>query len=776
MTGAPTYIIGLGGTGVRVVKSLHSQFSASPSKREHIGLMAIDSDHRELSRLSEISTIHLSSDSGPVGAAIETYPYLSRDIYVASDGADRRRHIGRYKLDNPVSPTFMNHYKTLERDLKSFFDERQNNLSNGPNSYTIVLVTSFAGGTGSGTFPVFGAMLDKIRQEHWGRQTDVRIVGVGIVPSLNDSQNQVPTEPVAYPNTYGALRNLTTLLSVNDEQQLEVPIYSWTSKAQTEKSPEVPGTTFQLNQSPFDLYWLTDWDFSKQGDCSSLRDHSEVLKMLGNAIYAFSGHTTHQHSLWSKDRMLSPLGTIGYSAIAVPHQTLQTYCELKRDRDEIQNDVEQFIEPKLTQLRNRRCGLKSALSLQIEDSSLFVDASKHIYNQLPDISDDASAFVRELNSDELAISLDTVAESDVQSYALATQAIKWTLSRNGDVGSRVYSDAKKAIQSVRTNYDFQLVGEPMFRMSISEQLYAVENALEQRKESYQNRLSESKPTVRDILPPKHTFLTSERERVERSLKKIDDDLNTLEGVKATLGALEELYSLAKKRVTDARDRLTKEMDRVEREISHFEQQEEELRTALENLRDELTAVRHSLLEPPNNGPVRFLRLDRNTLLNLTPSIFENLASIRDYSECGLISEDEVLWGSLFRCYEDSRDWSEAVTRHEKSVATSAIHDETIVLYHQENEYLIEDVSATFSDSDIVRTSTDQNIRYTDNPHRIEVVSVSHEGEPESLVGFQRLASWKREGILKTLATQYDDHRRALAYPEWYNNELRDAFE
>jgi hypothetical protein len=154
----------------------------------------------------------------------------------------------------------------------------------------------------------------------------------------------------------------------------------------------------------------------------------------------------------------------------------------------------------------------------------------------------------------------------------------------------------------------------------------------------------------------------------------------------------------------------------------------------------------------------------------------DLKSIKAYRDQGLLNiERERLIEFLQHCIDYSRDWPDAITRHDPSKVVAPHRGETYVLYDETNDSLISDLRQLFSVPNELWTASHPDIGFSDCPYRIDVVSVARKGRPDSLLGYQWLAEQAADGVFDAFDT-YRDYRRAIAYPEWYDSNVASGFD
>jgi len=780
MDKTPTYVIGVGKAGVRVISELQDR-SSGDELEDSVGLMGIDTDNERLSELSGIPTLHLKSDNGLLETRASGYPFLTSDVYVPEDGADNRRHVGRYKLDNAVSPTFSDHRRTISNHLEGFIDNINNSLKEIPGTYNFVLVSSIADGTGSGTFPLLVAILQDIKSKCSSDSQQIHVFYLGIVPALEGMDNI--SNPCAYVNTHAALQDLHTLLDAQAEESLDLPVYSRQNVSDSGERRESGRGSISVGRPPLDACWLVDGEFEVDSP-DNTPESRDTITGVCDGLYALTTRTPNDCEPFDPGSTTSPLGTFGYASVAIPHESVGRYCELRATRDEVEQELEEYVRPKLDSLRLRKEELEATLDREPRETSSLDDWIERVFGWIEYDPETRREFVYETEAEQLEAVLDKFSTLDVESYLQATEALRYELSERGEVGSTVCTEVRQTIATVRDTHDHALLensertvtvtdGENPGVKTLEELIGELEKELEQRKTKHQEKLSETEPRLRDFLPSINKVLTSTRERLSRAIGRVDENLDSLEVARERLDTLGELRTLTQKHQKTARERAHRELDGVENDIDHYDTELGRLQEERQSLDEKLNAERLSLAQPDNTGPIRYLPLRYEELESITRREHsEELTSINAYRERDLIDGGEVTIHELIRgCYRESRDWSPSVSRHELSVSIESVHESTFVLYQETNQSLVMDLASEFTEPDTVWSSSSyQSTCFIEDPFRIEVVSLSHGGVPQSLEGFHELAEWEEGGYLQDLATtKYKNHRRAVAYPEWYDD-------
>ena len=773
MVVTPAYIIGLGAFGTNVVRALRDRSNElANDDRSGFGFMSIAADRSVLEYNSRITTVTLTSDSGIVRETVSGYPYLTKDISVPANREVRRRHVGRYKLDNPDQPTFLDFFKRYHRYLEQFIEQQSRSTSRSQSGKcTVVLVTSLGDGTGSGILPLVTAALAASAREI--EDTEIRLVGLGTVPPLDidPKESYPPADPVSYLNTYASFRNLMKMTCTDDGESLDVPFYSWgtpyeesTDDTMVETEDEAQ-KVLQVTKPAFDTFWLMS-----QSD-ESVETHScDFARTVGNALYATLGHTSQVAGFQTRVNE-SPLGTLGYSALGVAHEDLRKYCDRKREHERIRTKIDEFVKPRIEALRDKKNRIERSLHAQVQNHPLSPKLIRRLYGRLEENPADAYEFVKDTTPEELDAVLDNLAEEpDTCSYFLTTSVLEWSLS-SGSISSTVHETVAREVSAVQEKHDLTPVtgSNPGTLSAVKD----VENQLETQREQ-EEREAQGETTTLDLVPLVGDLFTNPRERDRRDPRRIEESLARMESSRATLERLEELHRVCRNRKPNAHERVRDELKTVEDEIEHYRSRKTKLEEREEQLNAEVISLRDDLTSKRSDGPMAILALDNESFDNLTAEDVDTLSSLSDYVERGLldVSQQEFTRRIIEHC-EESRAWPEDIARHESSVAIHG-YDETALLYSQENESIFDTDRVSTAISNLSFPSR-ADTEYTDDPYAIEMVSTSQGGRFESLRGFERLADLYNRGQLQALAGPYRDYRRALAYPEWYDD-VGGAFE
>ena len=781
-----TYVIGVGGAGVDVVEKLHQRRVTEDIAQDAPGLMAIDSDGERLDELpAELPTIYLTSDDGVISNYAAGYPFLPSNLAIPTDTADRRRHIGRYKFDNGASPEYENYYQEVKTVLERFFDDQSTSLSQSSKkaTYSVVLVTSLGGGTGSGTFPLLTTVLDHVANGF--ESLRLQIFGIGIVPSLDfDLERGFPsTEPAIYPNTYGALRNLSTLLDVGDGEPLQLPVYSTVdpttldADSDPQEAVESNGTVFEIASSPLDGFWLVS---TAQGssDRESLRDGMEsALSIVTGAIDALD-----RCEMGVVDRLGSlvadgspPFGAVGYATLCVPHKELRAYCKRKRDRETLVTRLNQE-RSRLETLREERDRLASSLSAHTDqtaaDSWGWVDQIRH---RLGCASGDETDFILETTASEFEDILDEMLEEYRPGLYLELLTVMERILSEGDLQQAVKSNLEGIYQSIWSRYETDLIeNDRQPQGNLGNRFECLEALINEQIEACQRQLGQTDYGVRDLLPLDHDLLTSERERLETRLEQLRTDAERVSEASSMFEAFQAKRSAVEQRLSDMRSDIHSRLEELETELRYAKQRRDDLQDELSACDTDLASYRQSLTSPEKSGSEFVLPLNKEVLTDLTlDELDAKCTSITAYRDLNLLACDRAeLIDYVEQCIDYSRNWPDAIVEHDPTKVVAPRQNKTQILCNKANKSLIANLFESFSTSDTLSIASDSELGFRNRPFSIDVVSTARKGRPESLLGYQWLEEQAADGIFDAYNT-YDDYRLALTYLEWYEFDISD---
>ena len=525
-----------------------------------------------------------------------------------------------------------------------------------------------------------------------------------------------------------------------------------------------------MEDPPFDAFWLVNQGLGR----SEGQSRSDTAVRLAHAVHAY---TTMLQTEPLRASASPVFGTMQYGVAAVPHRTLETFCDLKHERQQKRQTLENFVRPQEQTLREQRQALRTALQTRTENAPFAPGRLDGIFEDLSEQPPNPVDFVTKTDPEELEAALHRVADrEDLPEYLYATMALRWALD-DGEIGPSVRAAVRQVLVDVRDAYDFDLLAErEAATMSLQEVASELVAVLGEQRNEYEHVLDETPYSIRDVFPPTHELFTSDRERLETRLQATERHLEMVSEARRRLDSLARLSDISARRLKTARERVRRKLDQLERESSHYLTESERLERELSDLDRELGSLREALVNPTQHGNSFTIPLEWDALEDISLATVEaDLTSIQAYLDHGIVAASEIE-DLLERCHKASRDLPETLTHHTAPVDASATHNETLVISHEANKPLLEgDSWSSLSAPGTVRTATGTELPIAGDPYRIEMVSFASGGGPESLLGFQRLTEMYEKGVLEAMSGTYRHPKRALAYPEWYTSEIQNVF-
>lgn len=246
---SPTLIVGVGGTGCRVAKMLRKLVEADVDiddrPRVPFKFIGFDTDSRDMSNIKDAeSPLHLTidiagrteaigvdGDRTDAGASFRTWlprtktGKLTIDPYhlASGQGAGGKRMMGRYAFKYHAPK----HFDAVRRQIDELRNLCINPLSSwegleyvSSNSMEVFVVSSLAGGTGSGAFLDAVAMCHRLVEEA-APGFAKRIHLVLVLPSAFDNVIASVSKPTHRATAYACLKDLDNLLNGRVSKKFE---------------------------------------------------------------------------------------------------------------------------------------------------------------------------------------------------------------------------------------------------------------------------------------------------------------------------------------------------------------------------------------------------------------------------------------------------------------------------------------------------------------------------------------------------------------------------
>ncbi len=345
---APTLLIGLGGTGSKIVCRVSKM--VTEEQRRRIGFAVFDTDVNELREIQE---------ANPFIAVIQTSTklsvgeYLNIDTYARdnwfpvnsilnsktlTEGAGQVRAISRLALDTAIRANLMT---PLHKCIENLYKLEEDQTSQ---ALRVIIVSSLAGGTGSGLILPVALYLRNYLATRFQQSANITR-GFFILPEVfyevihgSAEQNNLKC------NAYATLRELDAFLMKGDG----------TLPARFEKSVrlEFPRTGSENHEEyqvrPYDFCFLFD---AQNTEGKKLNDFNQYLDHAANCIYAQSIGPMNKRSNSSEDNTIRALARehgrnryagAGCSMLIYPFEEVREYVAIKWTQQCVSNEWLRF--------------------------------------------------------------------------------------------------------------------------------------------------------------------------------------------------------------------------------------------------------------------------------------------------------------------------------------------------------------------------------------------------------------------------------------------------
>lgn len=300
---SPTLLVGLGGTGSKIVAKVSEMISES--QRRNISCVIFDTDANDIPEIKrfhpEIRVVQTSARM-TVGEYLEADHY-SRDTWfpvnppldrkVLSEGAGQVRSISRLGFESAVRAGGMQPLFDAIQDLYKV-DNRK-----ADQALRVTIVSSLAGGTGSGLIVPVAMFIRRYLEDNFHQNANISR-GFFILPEVfydaipSDQRNNLKS------NAYASLRELDAFLmkgnktlseEYSDSVRLELPV------AGTDRHEE-------YDVSPYDFCFLFD---AQNANGEKLNSLEQYMDHAANIIYSMSIGPMNKRSNSSEDNVIRKL-------------------------------------------------------------------------------------------------------------------------------------------------------------------------------------------------------------------------------------------------------------------------------------------------------------------------------------------------------------------------------------------------------------------------------------------------------------------------------------
>ena len=332
---APTLLVGLGGTGSKIVCRVSKM--VTEEQRQRIGFAVFDTDINELREIREanpfIKTVQTSTKLS-VGEYLNIDTH-ARDTWfpvnailnskTLTEGAGQVRAISRLALDTAIRAGNMEPLHEAIEDLYKLEEEQSDQ------ALRVIIVSSLAGGTGSGLILPVASYIKNFLTTRFQQSANITR-GFFILPEVfyevirgQSERNNLKC------NAYATLRELDAFLMKGDATLPDK--YAETVKLEF---PRVGSGEFEeYNVRPYDFCFLFD---AQNTEGKKLNDFNQYLDHAANCIYSQSIGPMNKRSNSSEDNTIRELcaeqgrnryAGAGSSMLIYPVEDVKEYIALK---------------------------------------------------------------------------------------------------------------------------------------------------------------------------------------------------------------------------------------------------------------------------------------------------------------------------------------------------------------------------------------------------------------------------------------------------------------
>lgn len=332
---APTLLVGLGGTGSKIVCKVSRL--VTEEQREHLGFAVFDTDINELrdiQRDNPFIKIIQTSTKLSVGEYLNIDTHARDNWFpvnailnskTLTEGAGQVRAISRLAFDTALRAGKM---EQLHEGIQELYklDEGQ-----GEQALRVIIVSSLAGGTGSGLILPVALYIKNYLKTHFRQSANITR-GFFILPEVFDEviPGQAERNNLRS-NAYATLRELDAFLMKGDQTLPES--YKDTVKIEF---PRVGSSGYdEYDVRPYDFCFLFD---AQNAEGSKLNSFNQYLDHAANCIYAQSIGSMNKRSNSSEDNTIRRLceeegrnryAGAGSSMLIYPFEDIKEYIALK---------------------------------------------------------------------------------------------------------------------------------------------------------------------------------------------------------------------------------------------------------------------------------------------------------------------------------------------------------------------------------------------------------------------------------------------------------------
>ena len=388
MAAAPTLIVGLGGTGSKIVQKVYAL--ATPAQRKNLSFVVFDTDINELRGITEATP---SIRTVQTSAKLSVGEYLDADRFARdtwfpvnkimnrkalTEGAGQVRAISRLAINTTIQQGRMTPLEDAIKELYIMSGDR------GNQALRVMLVGSLCGGTGSGCLlPVALYIRNYLKTKL--QQGSAVIRGFFLLPEVFEEVIKSDAERANQAcNAYAAIREIDAFFMKGDGSLPETYDLHYMVPRPGSKEQD------DIADSPMDFCFLYD---AQNADGQKLLSFGDYLDHSAYCIYAQSIAPTSKRSNSSEDNVIGEVVReggrnrycgAGSSIVEYPLEDVERYLTLIWARDNISTEWleadREFKKKQKEYLQRKREGIPSTPVDRIQQYITTVDEG---YKQKP---------------------------------------------------------------------------------------------------------------------------------------------------------------------------------------------------------------------------------------------------------------------------------------------------------------------------------------------------------------------------------------------------------
>lgn len=346
-----TLFVGLGGIGSEIVTRVAERCQAGET--DNIRFVVLDTNANDLSVVNNSKAVITAIQTSSTQSVLD---YLQNDdaarqdwfpnnaiLYpkTVSEGAGQVRAISRLALSSVIKQGKID---TLYKEIDKLFLKDGGDLKQ---ALRVVLVSTAAGGTGSGIVMPVGMLIRDYLQKHY-REKAAIIRGYILLPGVLDPVIKTQTERESLcRNGYATIKEINAfMMKASGFCAVRKELSRFDDLHMT--FPAVGGKELRLSSLPFDFCFLLDRVDSRTDNMETLNDYKEFA---AQSLYeqnigpmqksAFSMEDNIMKEFAAKDSFgRNRFGGIGASVLRYPYEEVADYIAYSRALDRIGGGTE----------------------------------------------------------------------------------------------------------------------------------------------------------------------------------------------------------------------------------------------------------------------------------------------------------------------------------------------------------------------------------------------------------------------------------------------------